>query len=1097
MQRNAATVRIDGHASDHATGAVAEAPIPVAAAEEEEMAALPQGIVKSFLLGKYDEMHSYLVSHRAALSASSAAASSPHSHLRSRSSAAHSFSSPVGGKASPTGVVFPSMQSPSREGGDACDASDDTSPRSFRKCAFERKFTALCSVLRSTVARHVKGYDGLHNSTDDTAQEAPSFSSASYCSQRRAIAMFATVVVIFGILLWSSGAAGGGPLGEANETPTAKASGADGRTNRPRNRWARSKQRSPPAEGGSSPNVDFIEASERRRRAAVDEQHREALAVVGRTPRTGLYSPPPGAAEEDTAQNRIQMARGCPLLPMMPLADFVHIIANTSSSSSAAATLLSASATSSAASDRERSQVLRLFPNIYPSVAASPTLGASPSPSPSDFSMIGMDEELIVVCVGDSITLGHSTDDAADSSEEGRAAAASDAAYPSLLRDMLLAEGWSDGLRTVFSDGILTADRPIVSGGSRRGKKKKGKSLGARLKAFIFGDGSKANKKKLGNQEVNYVDSGKGRRDAIVFNFGMAGLVASPESAAAADAIRSPTSAFGVARGALEAITSPQLIPLTEALFFSNGRRGGEGGASSASTASQSPAGFAAPVEFAAGLTDSHRGEAVARIEELEEEEGSATEPRRPISGSPPSPFSSVPSSSASAFSSSSSLVHTRPLTRTVVLTLMLGTGDANGDLFVDRSTFQHDLLGGILRSLLPIGNFPALAEALGDGAFVGGSPLAKGLVANTVFEATIPSPKGSGSLEGGGGGAEGGVASSSFIRFVVVLMNPPPIFPRSITAEAASAALASNNHSGAILHTLLPDAVASQLRVSTSAPLNLDAVVPQKAVGPDAAVFSAFAPSIVGGRLGHTLAGQIRIGIGVAASHLLPAHKNTSSSSSSSSSSAIASPSNAQQVGPSSPFLARPPQYTVHYFDAFKHFVAAMARARDERHGLLTSPITGQRTHHPRYNLPRVVVGQVGDINVAAPLQEWMRHQNAEAAEVLADPNFSLLKRLGGGVGEQKINSGGAVVVGTLHAAEMQRRASGRAAERERLKGLRGLQNPLHSSESTYLAFARSEFTPDDVALFLGVDGVHPTRRGHSVIADALFEFLSCSSHE
>ena len=360
--------------------------------------------------------------------------------------------------------------------------------------------------------------------------------------------------------------------------------------------------------------------------------------------------------------------------------------------------------------------------------------------------------------------------------------------------------------------------------------------MGARLKAFIFGDGSKANKKKKlekekqnSNTQASGVDSGKGRCDAIVFNFGMAGLVASPESAAAADAIRSPISAFGVARGALEALTSPQLIPLTEALFFSNsGRRGGEGGASSASTASQSPA--AAPIEFAAGLSDSHRGEAAARVEELEEEEGSASsEPRRPISGSPASPFFSVPSSS-----SSSSLVHTRPLTRTVVLTLMLGTGDANGDLFVDRSTFQHDLLGGILRSLLPIGNFPALAEALGDGAFVGGSPLAKGLVANTVFEATIPSPKGSGSLEGGGGGAEGGVASSSFIRFVVVLMNPPPIFPRSITAEAASAALASNNHSGAILHTLLPDAVASQLRVSSSTPLDLYAVVPRKAVGPD-----------------------------------------------------------------------------------------------------------------------------------------------------------------------------------------------------------------------------------------------------------------------
>ena len=661
--------------------------------------------------------------------------------------------------------------------------------------------------------------------------------------------------------------------------------------------------------------------------------------------------------------------------------------------------------------------------------------------------MIGMDEELIVVCVGDSITLGHSTDAATDSSEEGRAAVASDAAYPSLLRDMLLAEGWSDGLRTVFSDGILTQDRPIVSGGSRRNKKKKkGNRWGLVSKLSSLAMAPRRTKRRSWKRRnrtatLKQAASIRVRAGATLLSSILAWQASSRHRRAPPPRTPFGPPAFGVARGALEALTSPQLIPLTEALFFSNsGRRGGEGGASSASASLSPPAGLAAPIEFAAGLSDSHRGEAAARVEELEEEEGSASsEPRRPISGSPASPFFSVPSSS-----SSSSLVHTRPLTRTVVLTLMLGTGDANGDLFVDRSTFQHDLLGGILRSLLPIGNFPALAEALGDGAFVGGSPLAKGLVANTVFEATIPSPKGSGSLEGGGGGAEGGVASSSFIRFVVVLMNPPPIFPRSITAEAASAALASNNHSGAILHTLLPDAVASQLRVSTSAPLNLDAVVPQKAVGPDAAVFSAFAPSIVGGRLGHTLAGQIRIGIGVAASHLLPAHKNTSSSSSSSSSSAIASPSNAQQVGPSSPFLARPPQYTVHYFDAFKHFVAAMARARDERHGLLTSPITGQRTHHPRYNLPRVVVGQVGDINVAAPLQEWMRHQNAEAAEVLADPNFSLLKRLGGGVGEQKINSGGAAAaatVGTLHAAEMQRRASGRAAERERLKGLRGLQ--------------------------------------------------------
>ena len=661
-----------------------------------------------------------------------------------------------------------------------------------------------------------------------------------------------TVVVIFGILLWSSGAAGGGALGEADEAPTAKASGADGRTGRPRNRWARSKRRSPPS-------ADFIEASEGRRRAAVGEQHRGALAAVGRTPRTGLYSPPPAAAEEDTAQNRIQMARGCPLLPMMPQADFVS--PNTSSAS-AAATLPSASAASSAASDRERSRVLRLFPGVYPSVAASPTLGASPSPSPSpSSSMIGMDEELIVVCVGDSITLGHSTDVAATDSDsgDGHAAVASDAAYPSLLRDMLLAEGWSDGRRTVFSDGILTADRPIVSGGSRRNKKKKRKSMGARLEAFIFGDGSGTNKKRgLGKEKqssgarASGVDSGGGRRGAIVFDFGMAGLVASPEGAEAADAIRSPTSAFGVARGALEAITSPQLIPLTEALFFSNGRRGG-GGASGASASLSPPAGLAAPVEFAAGLTGSRRGEAVARVEELEGGEGSAAEPRRPIGGSPPSPFFSAPSSSAFAFSSSSSLVHTRPLARTVVFALVLGTGDANGDLFVDRSTFQHDFLGGVLGSLLPIGNFPALGEALGDGAFVGGSPLAKGLVANTVFEATIPSPKGSGSLEGGGGaGGEGGVASRSFILFVVVLMNPPPIFPRSITAEAASAALASNNHSVAILHTLLPDAVASQLRVSSSTPLDLDAVVPRKAAGPDAAAFSAFAPSIAGGRFGH-----------------------------------------------------------------------------------------------------------------------------------------------------------------------------------------------------------------------------------------------------
>ena len=167
----------------------------------------------------------------------------------------------------------------------------------------------------------------------------------------------------------------------------------------------------------------------------------------------------------------------------------------------------------------------------------------------------------------------------------------------------------------------------------------------------------------------------------------------------------------------------------------------------------------------------------------------------------------------------------------------MLGTGDANGDLFVDRSTFQHDLLGSILRGLPPIGNFPALAESLSDGAFVGGSPLAKGLVANTAFEAfeVCSFDKGQRLIGGrGGGGGEGGVASSSFIRFVVVLMNPPPIFPRSITAEAASAALASNNHSVAILHTLLPDAVASQLRVSSSTPLDLYAVVPRKAVGPD-----------------------------------------------------------------------------------------------------------------------------------------------------------------------------------------------------------------------------------------------------------------------